>query len=163
MQGNPEVMEFLNETLKAELTAINQYFLHAKMCENWGYGRLAEYHFKESVEEMRHAEDLIRRILYFEGTPNMTELFSIRVGRDVKTQMENDLAMEMAAVERLNKAVAKALAVGDNGSRDLFNKILVNEEAHIDWLEAQLHLIGQVGAENYLAQQIHGSGGGAGH
>jgi bacterioferritin len=163
MQGNPEVMAFLNESLRAELTAINQYFLHAKMCENWGYGRLAEYHQKESIEEMRHAEDLIRRILYLEGTPNMTELFPIRVGTDVKAQMENDLAMEVAAVERMNKAVAKAVEAGDNGSRDLFARILVDEEVHIDWLEAQLHLIGQVGADNYLAQQIHGSGGGGGH
>jgi bacterioferritin len=163
MQGNPEVMAFLNESLRAELTAINQYFLHAKMCENWGYSRLAEYHQKESIEEMRHAEDLIRRILYLEGTPNMTELFPIRVGTDVKAQMENDLAMEVAAVERMNKAVAKAVEAGDNGSRDLFARILVDEEVHIDWLEAQLHLIGQVGADNYLAQQIHGSGGGGGH
>jgi bacterioferritin len=163
MQENPEVMAFLNEALRAELTAINQYFLHAKMCENWGYGRLAEYHYKESIEEMRHAEELIRRILYFEGTPNMTELFPIRVGRDVKAQMENDLSMEVAAVDRLNKAIAKSVEVGDNGSRDLFAKILVDEEAHIDWLEAQLHLIGQVGPENYLAQQIHGGAGGAGH
>jgi bacterioferritin len=156
MQGNAEIVAFLNECLKAELTAINQYFLHSKMCENWGYLRLAKYHYKESVEEMKHAEELIQRILYFEGTPNMTELFTIRVGGNVKAQMENDLAMEVAAVTRLNNAIQKAMEVGDNGSRDLFNRILVNEEEHIDWLEGQLHMIQEMGLAFYLSQQMHG-------
>lgn len=154
MRGNETVLAFLQEVLKAELTAINQYFLHAEMCENWGYHRLAGVTRKESIEEMRHAEVLIERILYLDGSPNMTELFPLRIGTNVKQQLENDLAVEYDAVPRLNKAINAAVAAGDNGSRDLFEKILVDEEHHIDYLEAQLHMIGEMGYENYLAQQI---------
>lgn len=154
MKGNERVIAYLNEVLKAELTAINQYFLHAEMCENWGYKRMADYVRKESIDEMRHAEALMERILYLDGMPTMNELFPLRIGGDVRTQIENDLEVEVAAVARLNSAIATAVEVGDNGSRELFEKILTDEEHHIDWLEAQLHLIQEVGIENYLAQQV---------
>jgi bacterioferritin len=154
MQGNAEIVNMLNEVLKAELTAINQYFLHAEMCENWGYKALSEHTRKESIEEMRHAEKLMERILYLEGMPNMSELFPIRVGQNVKAQLENDLALEVEAVARLNRFIQAAREAGDNGSRDLFEKILLDEEEHIDYLEAQLHIISEIGLENYLAQQI---------
>lgn len=155
MRGNDEVIAYLNEVLKAELTAINQYFLHAEMMENWGYQKLANYTRKESIDEMRHAEAVMERILYLDGLPNMAELFKLRVGRTVKEQLENDLALELEALPRLNKAIAKATEVADNGSRELFEKILVDEEHHVDWLEAQLHMMSEVGEGNYLAQQIH--------
>jgi bacterioferritin len=154
MQGNAEIVNMLNEVLKAELTAINQYFLHAEMCENWGYKALSEHTRKESIEEMRHAEKLMERILYLEGMPNMSELFPIRVGQNVKAQLENDLALEVEAVARLNRFIQAAREAGDNGSRDLFEKILLDEEEHIDYLEAQLHIISEIGLDNYLAQQI---------
>lgn len=154
MQGNAEIVNMLNEVLKAELTAISQYFLHAEMCENWGYKALSEYIRKESIDEMRHAEKLMERILYLEGMPNMSELFPIRVGQNVKAQLENDLALEVEAVARLNRFIQAAREAGDNGSRDLFEKILLDEEEHIDYLEAQLHIISEIGLENYLAQQI---------
>lgn len=156
MKGNDQVIAYLQEVLKAELTAINQYFLHAEMMENWGYEKLAKYTRKESIDEMRHAEALIERILYLDGAPNMTELFPLRIGSNVKQQLENDLAVECDAVPRLNKAINCAVEAGDNGSRDLFEKILVDEEHHVDYLEAQLHMIQEMGYENYLAQQIKG-------
>lgn len=155
MRGNDQIIKFLNEVLKAELTAINQYFLHAKMCENWGYLRLAEYNRKESIDEMKHADALMRRILFLEGTPNMTDMFPIKVGKDVKAQLEADLALEMDALRRLNAAIKAAVEAGDNASRELFEKILVDEEHHVDVLEGQLHIIGEIGLDNYLAQQIH--------
>jgi bacterioferritin len=155
MRGNEQVLAYLQEVLKAELTAINQYFLHAEMLNNWGYKRLYAYTRKESIEEMKHAEAVLERMLFLDGSPNMTELFPIRIGQNVKAQFENDLALELEAVPRLNKAVAVATGVGDNGSRELFEKILVDEEEHVDWLEAQLHMIQEVGIENYLAAQIN--------
>jgi bacterioferritin len=155
MRGNVEVIAFLNEVLKAELTAINQYFLHAEMMENWGYQRLADYTRKESIDEMRHAEALMERILYLDGMPNMSELFPLRIGTTVKSQLENDLALEVEAIPRLNRAINKAVEVADNGSRDLFEKILVDEEHHVDWLEAQLHMIAEMGEGVYLSQQMH--------
>lgn len=155
MRGNEEMLRFLNEVLKAELTAINQYFLHSKMCENWGYQKLAALDRQESIEEMRHADILMQRILFLEGVPNMTELFPIKVGPDVKTQLENDLELEMDAVPRLNAAIKRAAEVGDNGSRELFEKILLDEEHHIDYLEGQLHIVEEIGIELYLTQQIH--------
>ncbi len=154
MKGNKKVIEFLQQVLKAELTAINQYFLHAEMMENWGYQRLAKITQKESIEEMRHAEALIERILFLDGAPNMSELFPLRIGQTLKQQLENDLALEEEALPRLNKAIVAAVEAGDNGSRELFEKILVDEEHHVDFLEAQLHLIRELGYENYLAQQI---------
>jgi len=155
MRGNDQIIKLLNEVLKAELTAINQYFLHAEMCENWGYERLAAHTRKESIEEMRHAEILIERILFLEGTPNMTELFPLSIGSNVKAQLESDLALELDAVPRLNQCIRAAVEVGDEGSRELFEKILLDEEEHVDYLEAQLQLVNDVGLANYLAQQMH--------
>jgi len=148
MKGNEQVIEFLQEVLKGELTAINQYFLHAEMMENWGYERLAKITRKESIEEMMHAEKLIERLLYLDAAPNMSELFPLRIGANLKQQLENDLAVEYDAVPRLNRAINAAVAAADNGSRELFEKILVDEEHHVDFLEAQLHLI-QKKYENY--------------
>jgi bacterioferritin len=155
MRGNEKVLALLQEVLTAELTAINQYFLHAEMLDNWGYKRLYDYVRKESIDEMKHAEELIERILFLDKTPNMSELFPLRIGQNVKAQFENDLALELEAIPRLNKAIQVATEVGDNGSRELFEKILVDEEEHVDWLEAQLHIIQEVGIENYLASQIN--------
>jgi bacterioferritin len=155
MKGDKKVIANLNEVLKAELTAINQYFVHAEMMNNWGYKRLYAYTRKESIEEMKHAEKLMERILFLDGVPKMHELFPLRVGKTVKEQFENDLALELEALPRLNAAIAHAVEVGDNGSRDLFESILTDEEEHVDWLEAQLHMIREVGIENYLAAQIN--------
>ncbi len=156
MRGNEKIIGLLNEVLKAELTAINQYFLHAEMCENWGYKKLGDYAKKEAIDEMKHAEVLMERILFLEGMPNMSELFPLRIGQNVKEQLENDLALELEAVPRLNRAIAASVEAGDNGSRELFEKILTDEEHHVDWLEAQLDIIKEIGLDNYLAQQIHG-------
>ena len=155
MRGNEKVLEHLGTALRAELTAINQYFLHAKMNENWGYLRLAQHYRKESIEEMVHAEKLIARILFLEGIPNMTDMSPIRVGANVKAQLENDMALELAAVEHLNKAIKDAREAGDNTSRALFEEILIDEEEHVDYLEAQLHALAEMGLQNYLAQHLH--------
>ena len=155
MRGNDKVLADLSTALKAELTAINQYFLHAKMCENWGYFRLAAYYRKESIEEMVHAEKLMNRILFLEGAPNMTDLGPIKVGKNVKAQLDSDLALELDAVKHLNGAIKTATEFGDNASRALFEAILKDEEEHVDYLEGQLHAIGEMGIENYLAQQLH--------
>jgi bacterioferritin len=155
MRGHDEILKYLNEVLKAELTAINQYFLHSKMCENWGYQRLAEHDRAESIEEMVHAEKLMQRILFLEGTPNMTEIGPIKVGANVKAQLESDLELELDALPRLNAAIKKATELGDNASRELFEQILIDEEEHVDYLEGQLHAVAEVGIENYLAQWLH--------
>jgi len=155
MHGDPKVIEYLQEVLTGELTAINQYFLHAEMMENWGYKRLAAKTRKESIEEMGHAEKLLERMLYLDGAPNMKLLFPLRIGQTVKEQIENDLQVEYDAVPRLNKAINAAVAAGDNGSRELFESILKDEEEHVDHLEAQLHMIKEMGYENYLAQHMH--------
>lgn len=155
MRGNPKVLEHLSIALKAELTAINQYFLHSKMCANWGYFRLAADYRKESIEEMVHAEKLMDRILFLDGTPNMTDLGSIKIGNNVKAQYESDLVLEMDAVHHLNEAIKLATEVGDNASRALFEEILKDEEEHVDHLEGQLHAIAEMGLQNYLAQQLH--------
>jgi bacterioferritin len=154
MKGDPKVIAVLSEVLKAELTAINQYFLHAEMCENWGYERLAKLIRKESIEEMVHAEKLIERILYLDGTPNMSDYFKINIGATVDQQFKNDLEVEYTAVKRLNEGIPICVAAGDNGSRELLEKILLDEEHHIDWLEAQLHVIGEIGLANYLTEQL---------
>jgi bacterioferritin len=154
MRGNEKVLGYLQEVLKAELTAINQYFLHAEMCENWGYMYLAKNGRKESIDEMKHAEALIERILFLDGSPNLSELFPLRIGQNVRSQLQNDLALELEAIPRLNSAIRAAMEAGDNGSRELFEKILVDEEHHVDFLEAQLHMIQEMGYENYLAQQM---------
>ena len=155
MQGDSRVIEALNDVLTAELTAVNQYFIHAKMSANWGYRRRAELVRSESIDEMKHAERLIERILYFDGTPNMQRLFPVRVGESVSEQLELDLAVEHDAVPRLNRGIALCVEVGDNGTRELLEEILVSEEEHVDWLETQLETIRQIGVELYLAQQMH--------
>ena len=154
MKGNAKVLEALNDVLTGELTGIIQYFVHAKMCENWGYERLAEANRKESIGEMKHADELIERILFLEGVPNLQRLGKVKVGERVPEQLQLDLALELEAVGKLNKAIALAAEVGDNGTRELFEDLLESEEEHVDWLEAQLELIRQVGEENYLAQQM---------
>jgi bacterioferritin len=156
MKSDPKIIDMLQEVLKAELTAINQYFLHAEMCENWGYEALAKHVRKESIEEMRHAEVLMERILYLDGTPTMSELFKINVGANVEQQMKNDLELEYTAVKRLNGFVKTANELNDAGTRELFEHILTDEEEHIDYLEAQLHAISEMGIANYLAQQLKG-------
>ena len=155
MRGHDKILDQLGIALKAELTAINQYFLHAKMNENWGYFRLAQHYRKESIEEMVHAEKLMTRILFLEGTPNMTDIGPIKIGTNVKAQLDSDLALEMAAVKHLNSAIKDARELGDNASRALFEEILVDEEEHVDYLEGQLHALDEMGIENYLAQQLH--------
>jgi len=155
VKGNDAVIEALNEVLTAELTAINQYFVHYKMCENWGYKRLAKKKYEESIEEMKHADDVIGRILFLDGVPNMQRYSPVRVGEDPIEQHKLDLALELEAVARLNKAIALAREKGDNGTRELLEKKLVDEEEAVDWLEAQLQQVKDVGRENYLAEQIN--------
>jgi bacterioferritin len=154
MKGNEEVIQVLQDVLCAELTAVNQYFIHARMCENWGYKKLAAHIRKESIEEMQHAQQVIDRILYFDGAPNMQKYMKINVGKTVPEQFAADLEVEYQAVPRLNKGIEVARAHGDNGTRNLLEAILKDEEEHVDWLEAQLGLIKEMGAENYLAQQM---------
>ncbi len=148
------MIALLNEALSEELTAINQYFLHAEMNQNWGYRRLYESIKRNSLAEMKHAEELIERILFLEGEPNLCGPSQLRIGRDVREQLENDLALERDAVAMYNRAVHTAAQAGDNGSRELLEKLLEDEEEHVDWLETQLHLIREVGYERYLAEQI---------
>ena len=154
MQGDPSVLELLNDVLTAELTAVNQYFLHAKLCHHWGYERLADKIRSESIDEMRHVEELTDRILYLEGIPNYQRLFSVRVGETVVEQFELDLQTERESIKRLNDGIATCVGVGDNGTRELLAHILVDEEEHADWLETQLALVAQLGDAHYLAQQI---------
>jgi bacterioferritin len=153
MRGNPKVLAELNKALREELTAINQYFLHAEMCENWKYHRLANYIKKQSIGEMKHAEVLIERILFLDGSPTMQPL-ELKVSKTVKGMLESDLALEVSAVKQYNDAVEIATNLGDNGSRDLLVELLKDEESHVDWLEAQLHQINELGYEQYLAQQM---------
>ncbi|MCC6641057.1 MAG: bacterioferritin [Deltaproteobacteria bacterium] len=155
MQGDREVIEALNEILTAELTAVNQYFIHSRMCENWGYQRLAKQKFDESVGEMKDADRVIRRILYLEGVPNMQRLGPVRAGEDAVEQHRLDLDMEKAAIARYNDAIALCVRKGDNGTRDLLEDILRGEEHGADWLESQLHIVDEIGKERYLAEQIH--------
>jgi bacterioferritin len=155
MQGDPKVIGQLNLTLKEELQAISQYFLHAEMCENWGYERLAEYIKKQSIGEMKHAESLIERILFLDGTPNMTEPMTLTIGKNVREQLQSDLELETHAVKMYNNAVNVAREAADNTTRELFERILKDEEEHVDWLEAQMHMIGEVGYERYLSEQMH--------
>ena len=154
MKGHDEVVRLLNDVLTGELTAINQYFIHARMCENWGYERLWKKIRAESIDEMKHADQIIARILYLEGIPNLQKLSKVNVGQTVPEQLNLDLDVEKEAIVRLNAGIETARAIGDNGSRELLEKILVGEEEHANWLEAQLELIKQVGEGNYLSQQI---------
>jgi len=154
MQGDPEIIEALNEILTAELTAINQYFIHAKMRENWGFKKLAAVARRESIEEMEDADKIIERILYFDGVPNLQRYNPVLVGETVPEQLKLELETEKAAIERYNRHIALAVAKGDNGTRELMEHRLVDEESHADWLESQLHVIDTIGVENYLAQQL---------
>ena len=153
MKGNPKIVAELNKALQEELTAISQYFLHAEMCENWGYHKLSDFIKKQSIGEMKHAEVLIERILFLDGTPSMMPL-ELKVGGTVKEMIESDLALELGAVKSYNAAVALAAKEGDNGSRDLFVALLKDEEGHVDFLEAQMHLIKELGYERYLTMQM---------
>jgi bacterioferritin len=154
MKGDADVIELLNEVLTAELTAINQYFVDAKMLDNWGYKRLGDRFREESIDEMKDADELIERILYLEGLPNLQRLGTVHVGENVTEKLEAALDLEKHAIERLNRGAALCVEKSDNGSRDLLAKILDGEEGHADWLETQLELISQVGDAHYLAQQI---------
>lgn len=154
MKGDSKIIDLLNEILTGELTAVNQYFLHAKMCQNWGYHRLHEKIKKESIDEMKHADKLIERILFLEGLPNVQRLGKINVGQTVPEILRNDHALETVAIPLLNKSIETCRVAGDHGSDELLRDILVSEEEHVDWLEAQFDLLKQVGEGNYLAQQI---------
>jgi bacterioferritin len=154
MKGNDEVLRLLNELLTNELTAINQYFIHSKMCVNWGFDRLGAKIRLESIDEMKHADEVITRILFLEGVPNLQRYNKLRVGETVKEQFECDLQLEYAAIKFLNEGIDAARKAGDNGTEDLMKRILVGEEVHTDWLESQLELMKQVGEQNYLAQQL---------
>jgi len=154
MKGSPKVIAALNEALKEELLAINQYFLHAEMCENWRYDRLGDYIKKQSIDEMKHAEALIERILFLDASPSLTEPMQLTVGKNVKEQIESDLKLEIEAVAMYNRSAKLAAEEGDNASRELFVKLLKDEEEHVDWLEAQMYLIHELGYERYLTQQM---------
>ena len=154
MKGSDKVIDLLNEVLTAELTAINQYFIHAKMCSNWGFSRLGKKIRDESIDEMKHADELIERILFLEGIPNLQRLGKVNVGETVKEQFELDLQLEYTAIDRLRNGVALCRDEKDEGSRDMLEHILISEEEHTDWLETQLDLMKTVGEQNYLAEQM---------
>jgi bacterioferritin len=154
MKGKPEALAALSKMLREELGAISQYFLHAEMCENWGYSRLSELIKKQSIGEMKHAEILIERILFLEGVPNMADLPKLNIGRDARQQLQNDLDLEKSAVAEYNQAVATCIKAGDNSSADLMKELLKDEEEHVDFLETQLSLIKDLGLENYLVEQM---------
>lgn len=154
MKGDPDVIKILNEVLCAELTAINQYFIHAKMCRNWGFLRLAKHNRDESIDEMKHADAVIERILFLEGVPNMQRLGSVRVGETVPEQFKLDLAVELDAVKRYNDAIALCVQKNDAGTREMLEDLLRGEEESVDWHESQLGLIETIGAERYLAEQL---------
>ncbi len=154
MKGNEQVINQLNARLAEELTAINQYFVHAEMCENWGYKRLHDMIFKRSIQEMKHAEKLIARILFLEGVPIVSKLNKLQIGSKVPVMHTNDQAAELAAIRGYNESIRLATEAGDNGTRELLNSILKEEEEHIDLIEAQIDQIGQMGVQNYLVEQI---------
>ncbi len=158
MKGNDEVIDLLNEVLTSELTAINQYFIHSKMCEDWGLQKLAAKKHGESVEEMKHADMIIARILFLEGVPNMQRYFPVKVGEDAVEQHRLDLEVEYDAVKRLNAGISLCADKGDNGTRELLQAILRQEEEGIGWLEEQLHLVDAIGQERYLTEQIGNAG-----
>jgi bacterioferritin len=157
MRGNAQVIAQLNVALREELSAINQYFLHAEMCHNWGYHKLGAYIRKQSIDEMKHAEKLIERLLFLDATPKM-EYMELSIGQNVKSQLEADLKLEINAVEMYNKAIQISRDAGDDASRELFSFLLKDEELHVDWLEAQLHQIKEIGYERYLSNQAEGQG-----
>jgi len=154
MKGDTKVIALLNDVLTNELTAINQYFLHARMCQNWGYERLWKKVRAESIDEMKHADQVIARILYLDGLPNLQKLGRLEIGETVAEQLKSDLALEKRAIPVLNAGIELCRSKGDNGTAELLEEILVDEEEHADWLEAQMTLVEQVGIQNYLAQQM---------
>jgi bacterioferritin len=155
MKGQPQILDVLNDVLTGELTAINQYFLHAKMLKNWGFARLAAHVHHESIDEMKHADAIVERILFLEGLPNLQKLFKLNIGQTVKEQFAADLALEHEAIKRLAGGIRLARDLDDSGSMELLIKIQIAEEEHIDWLETQLGLIDQLGESAYLSQQLH--------
>lgn len=155
MKGDARIIEILNDVLTAELTAINQYFVHGEMCENWGYERLHKIIRKHSIGEMKHAEEVIERVLFLEGVPNLQRLGKINIGESVQEIFKADYALELEALPRLQQGIELCRELGDNNSRHLLEEILHDEEEHVDWLEAQMSLVEQVGIQNYLAQQIN--------
>ena len=157
MKGDPKVIELLNDVLTAELTGINQYFLHAEMCENWGYQRLHQKIRAESIEEMKHAEKLVHRVLFLDGLPNLQRLGKIDIGETVPEILRADLDLELEAVQRLNAGIEQCRVAGDQGSRELLEHILREEEEHVDWVETQLEALKQVGEQGYLAEQLKAS------
>jgi len=154
MKGDAKLIETLNSLLADELTAINQYIVHAEMCENWGYGRLHEHFQKRAIDEMKHAEKLIARILFLEGRPTVSQLRTINIGADVPKELANDKAAEMGAIKAYNAAIAQAVEVADNATRELLEDILEDEDRHVDEIEERLDQIGQMGVENFLSIQV---------
>jgi bacterioferritin len=154
VKGNVDVIELLNDVLGGELVSINQYFVHAKMCDNWGYKRLAHKIRSESIEEMKHAEELVERILFLEGVPNLQKLGTLHIGETVREQFESDSALERDAIKKLNDGLQLCRDKGDGASEDLLQRILKSEEEHLDWLEIQLGLLDKIGEKHYLAQQL---------
>jgi bacterioferritin len=154
MKGNAKVIAALNEALQEELLAINQYFLHAEMCENWKYEALAKFIKKQSIDEMKHAEKLIERILFLDATPTLTGPAQLKIGKNVKEQLASDLELELGAVKMYNASVKLSRDEGDNASSELFAGLLKDEEEHVDWLESQIHLIAEIGYERYLSRQM---------
>ena len=154
MQGSPKVLEFLNEALTSELTAINQYFAHGKICENWGYQRLAAKYRAESIEEMNDAEKIMERLLLLEGMPNVQRLNSVRIGETVPEQLAADRSLEEHAIAMYRRGVALALAEGDPGTRELLEHLVVGEEEHLDWIETQQQIVSDIGLERYLQAQL---------
>ncbi len=154
MKGNKAVLEMLNEVLEGELTAINQYFLHARICKDWGYNKLADYLYKESIDEMKHAQELIDRILFLEGLPNLQKLGALNIGETVPEMLEGDLKIEQIAIPRLKKGIELCNDKADHGTRELLEHILVSEEEHVDWIESQQKMISDMGLQNYLSQQM---------
>ena len=155
MQGDPRIIDLLNQVLRKELTGINQYFIHSRMCKNWGYDVLAKHGYDESIDEMKHADKIIERVLFLDGVPNLSDYDPILIGADVRQQLANDLSLEMAALQVLRPGVQLCLEVGDHASRELLEHIVEDEERHVDWIEAQQHKIREVGYQGYLAQQIY--------
>jgi bacterioferritin len=155
MNGHPEVIELLNEVLTGELTSINQYFVDAKMLDNWGYERLGKHYYDESIDEMKDADALIERILYLDGHPNLQRLGHVSIGESPLEKFQLSLQLETESVERLNRGIALSVTHGDNGTRELLEHILEGEEEHIDWLETQQSVVAQIGEANYLTQQLH--------
>jgi bacterioferritin len=157
MKGDPRILDLLNDVLTGELTAVSQYFLHAKMCMNWGYAHLGKKIYEESIDEMRHADKLVERILFLDGLPNLQKLGKLSIGQSVIEILQSDLALETQTVPRLNAGAKLCRDVDDNGSEALITRILIDSESHVDWLESQLELVKQLGEAHYLAQQIRSS------